>query len=294
MICSIVGIGEVLWDLLPSARHLGGAPANFAWHAHALGARVQMISRVGNDELGVEIRRKLAEMRLPDNLVQTDSVHPTGTVTVALGAGGAPDYIIHENVAWNHIAATPQAIAAVKSADAICFGSLAQRNPASRASIQQLVSTARADALRIFDINLRQHYYDRLTIETSLELANVLKLNDSELPIISKLFDARGDPKSQIEFFAQRFNLRVVALTRGGKGSLLYQAGRWSEHGSVTVKVADTIGAGDSFTAALCIGLLRGLDLDRINAAANEIAAFVCSVSGATPNLPRHLCELLK
>lgn len=291
---NVIGLGEVLWDLLPTGAQLGGAPANFAWHAHALCARAQMISRVGSDARGEEIRERLKRMDLSDVLVQTDPSHPTGTVTVALAANGTPEYIIHENVAWDHIAATPEAIAAVRSADAICFGSLAQRNRASRETIQTLLSAAPRNALRIFDINLRQHYFDRETIERSLKLSNVLKLNEDELPVLAKLFEIEGDVKTQIDFIAKRYDLRVVALTRGGNGSLLYHEGRWSEHGSIKVAVADTIGAGDSFTAALCIGLLRGMDLERINAAANQIAAFVCSVSGATPALPAHLRQLLK
>lgn len=292
MSLSVVGIGEVLWDLLPAGAQLGGAPANFAWHAHALGARSQIISRIGNDDLGAEIRSRFARMKLPDNLVQTDPSHPTGTVTVAL-SHGHPEYTIHENVAWDHIEVTPEAASAVHSADAICFGSLAQRGSASLQSIQTLVSAARPEALRIFDINLRQHYFERQTIETSLRLANVLKLNDAELPTLAKMFSAAGDIRSQIEIFAANFNLHVVALTRGAHGSLLFQNGHWSEHPAVKAEIKDTIGAGDSFTAALCVGLLRKLDLDHINAAANEIAAFVCSDAGATPVLPERFCRLL-
>ncbi|MGZ4964259.1 MAG: carbohydrate kinase family protein [Limisphaerales bacterium] len=290
---SVVGIGEVLWDLLPAGAQLGGAPTNFAWHAHALGARSQIISRVGADDRGDEIRRRLVQMGLADKFVQMDSLHPTGTVSVELSTNGSAEYVIHEDVAWDHIAVTTQALDLVRAADAVCFGSLAQREPVSRESIQTLVSAARAEAWRIFDINLRQHYFSREVIEASLKLANVLKLNDAELPIVSKLFGAAGDVKSQIEFFAKRFGLRVVALTRGGEGSLLFQEGRWSEQGAVKVEVKDTIGAGDSFTAALCLGLLRGLDLDRINAAAIQIAGFVCGDAGATPVLPEHLRRLL-
>jgi fructokinase len=289
---TIVGIGEVLWDLLPAGAQLGGAPANFAWHAHALGAEAQIISRAGKDALGEQIRQRLAEMKLPDDLVQTDPEHPTGTVTVAL-ANGIPEYIIHEDVAWDHIAVTTEALAAVSKADAVCFGSLAQRSSDSRYSIQKLVAATRADALRIFDINLRQQFYNREIIESSLRLANVLKLNDAELPVLAKLFGATGNVKEQIQFFAKQFELRVVALTRGGDGSLLYRDGNWSEQGPIKVEVKDTIGAGDSFTAALCLGLLRGLELDRINAAASQIAAFVCSHAGATPVLPEHLRRLL-
>ena len=288
---SVIGIGEVLWDLLPSGAQLGGAPANFAWHAHALGAKAQIISRVGKDELGEEIRRRLSRMELPDGLVQMDAVHPTGTVTVAL-VDGVPEYTIHENVAWDHIAVTSEALAAVRGADAVCFGSLAQRKPVSRQAIQTLVAAARKEAWRIFDINLRQHYFDRKVIENSLKVANVLKLNDGELPILAKLFTAAGDVKEQIEFFATQFGLRVVALTRGGEGSLLCCDGKWSDCAPIKVEVKDTIGAGDAFTAALCVGLLKRMELDRINAAANQIAAFVCSQAGATPDLPGHLRRL--
>jgi fructokinase len=288
MSLNVIGIGEILWDLLPSGAQLGGAPANFAWHAHQLGAKAQIISRVGKDGLGEEIHQRLAKMELSGALVQTDAVNPTSTVTVAV-ADGHPEYAIHENVAWDHIAVTDEARAAVNAADAVCFGSLAQRSLVSRKSIQTLVAAARSDAWRIFDINLRQHYFDREVIETSLKLANVFKLNDAELPVVAKLFSAGGDVKTQIEFFANRFGLRVVALTRGAHGSLLFRDGSWSEHGAIKVEVKDTIGAGDSFTAALCLGLLRGMDLDAINAAANRIAAFVCGHAGATPALPDEL-----
>lgn len=288
MLSNVIGVGEVLWDLLPSGAQLGGAPTNFAWHAHQLGAKAQVVSRVGKDEFGDEIRRRLGKMDFPDRLVQRDPVHPTGTVTVAL-ANGLPEYTIHENVAWDNIAVTPAALEAVRKTDAVCFGSLAQRSPDSRRAIQTLVASARDDSLRIFDINLRQHYFDREVIESSLELANVFKLNDAELPVVAKLFGADGSVKEQIEFFVKRFGLRVVALTRGGQGSLLYRDGSWSEQDAIVVEVKDTIGAGDAFTAALCLGLLRGLETDRINAAANEVAAFVCSHAGATPDLPERL-----
>jgi fructokinase len=289
---SIIGIGEVLWDLLPAGAQLGGAPANFTWHAHALGARAQMISRVGKDELGEDIRRRLGAMKLADDLVQMDAVHPTGTVTVAL-TNGVPEYVIHENVAWEHMAVTEEALAAVRRADAVCFGSLAQRSSVSRSAIQTLVSASRPETWRIFDINLRQHYFSREVIEASLRLANVLKLNDAELPVVAKLFGVGGDVKEQMQFFAERFGLRVVALTRGAHGGLLYREGEWSECGVVEVAVADTVGAGDAFTAALCLGLLRGMELDSINMAANEIAAFVCSQVGATPELPERLRRLV-
>jgi fructokinase len=288
----IVGIGEALWDLLPTGPELGGAPANFAYHAYALGARARVITRVGKDDYGDEIVRRFEDMGLASTTVQKDETAPTGTVTVALSGNGIPEFTIRENVAWDHITATQGALTVVQEADAICFGSLAQRNEVSRQAIQRLVSAAPAPAWRIFDINLRQHFYDRDVIEQSLKLANVLKLNGDELPIVAKLFGIEGSAKEVIETLARRYGLLVVAVTRGGDGSLLYQGGRWSEHVAKKVAVKDTVGAGDSFTAALCLGLLGRMDLDEINAAANQVAAFVCGCAGATPQLPDGLRQL--
>jgi len=289
MTFKVVGIGEVLWDLLPSGPQLGGAPANFAYHAQALGACAQVISRVGDDPNGREIRTRFAAMRLANNSLQTDETAPTGTVTVALSGQGIPEFTIHENVAWDRIATTEDGLAAARQCDAICFGSLAQRCEPSRRSIQRLVETAPKTAWRIFDINLRQHFYSRETIERSLQLANVLKLNDGELPVLAAMFNLQGSPEQQIAVLAGLFKLRVVALTRGAQGSLLFQAGRWSERGVRPVEVKDTVGAGDAFTAGLAIGLLRELDLDEIHLAASDIARHVCSCDGATPTLPESL-----
>lgn len=272
----VFSLGEVLWDLLPSGPVLGGAPANFACHARALGAETTLVSRVGDDESGREI---LA--RLPHDAIQVDPKRPTGTVSVTLEAG-QPHYTIHENVAWDAIEPDTH----VREADAVCFGSLAQRSSISRVSIQQMVAATRPDALRVFDINLRQSFYSREVIETSLALANVLKLNDAELPVIEEMFALRG-----IETIAVRFDLRAVALTRGAAGSALWADGARVEHPGVPATVRDTIGAGDSFTAALTLGLLAGRPLDRILDHANRVAAYVCSQSGATPPLPPELIE---
>jgi fructokinase len=287
----IIGIGEVLWDLLPSGRQLGGAPGNFAYHAHALGATACVITRVGADNLGHEIRHRFEEQGIADGTLQVDDTAPTGTVTVTLSENGNPNYVIHENVAWDHLAVTPTALKAIRGADAICFGSLAQRGEMSRASIQRLVSAAPANSLRVFDINLRQKYFSREVIEQSLRLANVLKLNDGELPFLASIFDLSGSTEKQIQTLAQKFSLQVVALTRGADGSLLFQNGRWSDCSSMPVKIVDTIGAGDSFTAALVMGLLLEKDLVEINRLANEVARHVCSCAGATPPLPKSICE---
>jgi fructokinase len=287
----IVGIGEVLWDLLPAGPQLGGAPANFAYHAHALGAHACVVTRIGNDHLGRAILKRFEQMEIADGTMQLDEAAPTGTVTVALSERGIPNYIIHENVAWDHLAVTPAALQAVRAADAVCFGSLAQRGAISRASIQRLLAAAPSAALRVFDINLRQNYYSREVIEQSLRLANVLKLNDGELPILAELFHLTGDVRNQLATLAKSFNLQLVALTRGPAGSLLYQAGQWSDCPSIPITIVDTIGAGDSFTAALVMGLLHKMPLDEINDLADEVARYVCSCAGATPPMPARISD---
>lgn len=282
----IVGVGEVLWDLLLTGTQLGGAPSNFAYHAHALGAQAHVITRVGNDDYGREVIRRFDTMGLPADTVQVDKTAPTGTARVELSGNGLAHFTIAENVAWDRIALSPEAIAVAATADAICFGSLAQRREVSRNTIQELVTAAPANALRVFDINLRQQFYSQKPIESSLRLANVLKLNDDELPILADMFALAGSTRQQIEQLAEQFSLRVVALTRGANGSLLYESGRWSDCGSRPVKVVDTVGAGDSFTAALVLGLLQHMDLEEINSIANEVARYVCSQAGATPPMP--------
>ena len=286
---SVLGIGEVLWDLLPAGPQLGGAPANFACHARALGTHARIVTRVGRDGFGDAIKGRLAEMEIAVDLIQADDTFPTGTATVALSADGIPAYTIAEGVAWDRIAAAPDALAAVATADALCFGTLAQRSVTARRSIQRLLAAAPASSWRILDINLRQNYYDIQGIEASLQLANVLKLTADELHALTPLSGTARSVQQQIEALSERFGLRVVVLTRGKGGSLLWQDGRWSDRSADRVDVKDTIGAGDAFTAALCVGLLRGLDLDEINTIANHVAAFVCAYAGATPPLPEGL-----
>lgn len=294
---NVIGVGEVLWDLLLTGPQLGGAPANFAYHAHALGAQAQVITRVGNDDYGREIIRRFHAMGLPETGVQVDETAPTGTARVALSRDGLAHFTIQQNVAWDCIAVTDEAVAVARRADAICFGSLAQRCEPSRNTIQHLVETTPPDALRVFDINLRQQFYSRDVVEKSFRLANVLKLNDDELPRLADMFRLTGSTEDQIGQLAQTFSLRLVALTRGANGSLLYQKdndnneARWSDCPSRPVKVVDTVGAGDSFTAALVLGLLRKMDLDEINTIANEVARYVCSQPGATPTMPPEFAQ---
>jgi fructokinase len=215
-----------------------------------------------------------------------DETAPTGTAHVTLSGDGLAHFTIQENVAWDHITLTRETLAVASEADAICFGSLAQRCGPSQTTIRQLVAASPPQALRVFDINLRQQFFSRALIEQSLQLANVLKLNDDELASLAGMFALTGSTERQIERLARTFNLKLVALTRGPNGSLLYQEGRCSDCPSRPAKVVDTVGAGDSFTAALVLGLLRKMDLDEINAIANDVARYVCSQAGATPSMP--------
>jgi fructokinase len=287
----IIGIGEVLWDLLPAGREMGGAPANFAYHANALGASAQVITRLGTDTDGRELLQRFERIGLPTALVQKDATAPTGTAGVALAAQGVPTFTIQENVAWDNLEAPLEAITRVRESDAVCFGSLAQRSKTSRESIQRLVAAAGQQALRVFDINLRQAYYSPEIIVQSLGLANVLKLNEDELAILAKMLGLPDSPEEQVARLSKDFALRLVALTRGANGSLLYQQGRWSEQRPRAVQIVDTVGAGDSFSAALVLGLLLGRELDEIHAAAAEVAGYVCSCAGATPPLPQSISK---
>ena len=285
----LVGIGEVLWDLLPDGPQLGGAPANFAYHTRSLGARAALVTRLGNDDLGRAILSRFERMDIPLDTVQVDEVAPTGTVTIAVSADGVPSYTIHENVAWDRLLVTEPALEALRAADAVCFGSLGQRGQPARSSIQRLVAATPAHALRVFDVNLRQDYFSRAVLEQSLVLANVLKLNDQELPVLAEIFGLDGSTRDQIAALAEMFDLRLVALTRGPAGSLLFESGEWSDCSRVETLVVDTIGAGDAFAAALVVGMLRKYKLPDINALANEVARHVCAHAGATPPLPRKL-----
>ena len=285
----IIGLGELLWDLLPGGRQLGGAPANFAYHASALGAEARLISRIGVDELGREALDLLTQREVQIECIELDPTLPTGTVGVEIGLDGQPQFQIHQNVAWDALDVDPLAARTIAEADAVCFGSLAQRCDHARAAIQSMVAAAPAEALRIFDINLRQHYYSRRIIEESLALANVLKVNENELPRLAELLGLPPGEQSQIAELAARYELKCLAYTRGGLGSLLYRDGEWSSHPGISTKIVDTVGAGDSFTAAMTLGLLAGWELGHVNEMANRVAAYVCSNAGGMPQLPPEL-----
>jgi fructokinase len=282
----IVAIGEVLWDLLPEGKQLGGAPANFIYHAHALGAEAQLVTRIGDDALGREVLGRFKGLDLPNDSVQVDAHAPTGTVSVELGSDGKPSYVIHENVAWDRLVADETAWAAAQKADAVYFGTLAQRGELSRCAIRRLVAGAPANALRILDLNLRPPFVGREIVEASLEMAGMLKMSDDELPVLADLIGLYGSTRQQIAEVARRYGLALVALTRGAQGSLLLRQGHWSDHPGLAVTVRDTVGAGDAFAAAMTLGILACWSLDEINSHANEVAAYVCSQPGATPPLP--------
>ncbi|MCX7003530.1 MAG: carbohydrate kinase [bacterium] len=290
----LVGIGEVLWDLLPGGKALGGAPANVACHGRALGADAALISAVGADALGREIVARLAELGVPATGIAEIAAQPTGTVAVTLDDQGVPTFVIHEPAAWDCIPLCDDFRALARQADVVCFGSLAQRAPVARATIAALLDETRPDARRVFDINLRQHYYSREIIAASLQRATVLKVNDQELPLLAPLLGLTGPPRAQLETLMHAYALEAVALTRGPHGSLLCVRGAWAEHPGCAVAARDTVGAGDAFTAALSLGLLRGWDAARISDAANRVAAFVCTQHGATPAMPPALRVLFQ
>ncbi|MHC4216085.1 MAG: carbohydrate kinase family protein [Planctomycetota bacterium] len=285
----LAGLGEILWDILPDGKKLGGAPANFAYHAQALGGKGVVVSCVGDDDLGKEILDKLDVLGLDKTHIAIDREHPTGTVTVEVDENGKPDYIIHENVAWDYIPGDSGLCELAGRIDAVCFGSLCQRSEVSRRTVRDFLSATREDCIRVFDINLRQSYYSKDVVKSMLEVANVLKLNDEELPVVAKLLDLGGAETEILSALTQRFGLRMIALTRGPDGSRLFTPQGDSEQKAAETEIADTVGAGDAFTAAIALGLLKAMGLDEINELANQLAAFVCSQSGATPKLPESL-----
>jgi len=286
---TVVGLGEILWDVLPDGKQLGGAPANFAYHAQALGGRGIVVSCIGNDELGKEIMKRLEKLGLDSSYVAVDENHPTGTVTVELDEDGKPNYTIHENVAWDYIASDSSLLELAARADAVCYGSLCQRSQISRKTVRDFLQATNSDCLGVFDINIRQSYFNKEIIHTMLGLSNVLKLNDEELPVVADLLGLTGSETDILSQLTDIYELRMIALTRGAKGSRLYAQGENSDHGGFPAEVADTVGAGDSFTAAMTLGLLYDKPLGWINEYSNRVASFVCSRAGATPPLPDSL-----
>lgn len=283
---TVIGIGEILWDLLPDGKILGGAPANFAYHAAQLGAEGVAISAVGNDELGREIVRLIEEKKVHNGLSLVKE--PTGTVTVEL-KDGMPSYIIHEGVAWDNLVLTDTAKEKLAKADAICFGSLAQRSHVSRKAIWEALEMVPKSCIKVFDINLRQNFYSKEIIEKSLAYADVFKVNEDEIVVFRDLFGMKGTEEEICKQITDKYNLRLLALTKGSEGSLLMSKGDKSFIPTPKVKVADTIGAGDSFTATMVMGLLNMQPLAVLHQKAVDVSTFVCTHHGATPVLPEEL-----
>ena len=285
----VVGIGEILWDLLPDGRQMGGAPANFAFHARALGAASGIVSAIGDDRSGREILAELGLRGLDPSGIATVRSAPTGTVTVALDAGGIPHYTIHEGVAWDVIPWTAALGGIAARADAVCFGTLAQRSPVSRATIGSFLDATRPDCLRVLDLNLRQSYFSRELVLGLLERATVLKLNDDELAAVAGMLSLPGPETRVLAALLQAYPLTMIALTKGPSGSRLFGLGVDLSHPGYPAETEDTVGAGDAFTATLVAGLLKEKSWEEIGERANRIAGYVCSQKGAWPDLPAEL-----
>lgn len=281
-----LGIGEIVWDMLPSGKQLGGAPSNFAWHSKSLGCVGAVGSCVGDDSLGDEIVDRLGAMGLDHSAVAVDPRAPTGTVEVSLTASGQPTFTIARDVAWDRIPCTTALLNLARRADVICFGSLAQRSEVSRKTIRACLTAARPKCIRIFDVNLRQRFYSAEILADSLQLTDVLKLNDEELPVVCRLLGLPGEERECISALIERGRLDLLVITRGGEGATLATADDRVTVASKIVDVVDTVGAGDAFTAAVAVGLLARLDLESIGDHAQRLAGYVCSRDGATPEAP--------
>ena len=286
----IVGLGEALWDMLPAGKQLGGAPANFAYHAgQFLGLEnVLALSALGNDALALETEEAFAARRLPIYMPRVD--FPTGTVRVTLDERGIPSYDICESVAWDHIPFDGRMQDVARRCRAVCYGTLAQRSPVSRSTIRRFLDLTPPDCLRIFDINLRQHFYDRPVIEESLRRARILKINDEELDIVGPLLDySAAAPSDVCRRLIADYGLDMVVLTCGVNGSYVFTSSEDFFRPTPQVRVADTVGAGDSFTGAFCAALLGGRSVDEAHALAVEVSAYVCTQHGAMPPLPEEM-----
>jgi fructokinase len=280
----VVGLGEILWDVLPDGKQLGGAPSNFAYISTLLGNQGIVASRVGNDVLGDEARERLATIGVTTEFLQSDQVHPTGTVQVSVDHAGQPKFEIAEGVAWDFLEWTAEWQGLAARADAICFGSLAQRSPNTRATIHQFLTHARDEAVRIFDVNLRQDFYSEEVLTDSMKMAEIVKLNHEELPRIMQLsgLDHR-DEIASADALMELHHLKMVCITRGCRGSLLINQESLDEHPGYRITMGDAIGAGDAFTAGLVHEYMRGASLPEMNETANRVGAWVASQTGAMP-----------
>jgi fructokinase len=288
---TIVGIGELLWDLFPEGKQLGGAPANFAYMTSLLGDEGLVASRVGSDALGRSAARRLQRIGLKSSYLQLDPMHRTGTVKVEVDAAGQPTFEIAESVAWDYFQWTAEWNELAERADAVCFGSLAQRSSRSQATIRAFLQAVGPTTVRIFDVNLRQAFYSEETLDASLRLTDIVKLNQDELVGVVKLLGHPPEPEERAaRWLRDTYKLKLVCVTRGANGSLLVAEKVISDHPGCKVNVVDTVGSGDAFTAALVYHYLRGASLTTLNEAANGMGAWVAGQLGATPKRNnRHL-----
>jgi fructokinase len=288
----VIGLGEVLWDYLPGRTCLGGAPANFAYITTLMGDQGIVASRVGEDSLGIEALRRMEELGLDIDHVQTDRQLPTGAVRVEVDSKGTARYKIAQPVAWDALQWTADWQHLAERADAVCFGSLAQRSDESRATIRHFLKATSTHTVRIFDVNLRQSHYSQEVLAESMRLADIVKLNDEELPKIMSLNRApHKDDLASAQWLIRTYDLKLVCITRGGRGSLLVRGGDSSEHPGFRVHVADTVGSGDAFTAGLVHEYLQGASLGLMNEVANLVGAWVASEVGAMPAPKRGALE---
>ena len=286
----VVGMGEALWDILPEGKKIGGAPANFAYHVSQFGLPSCVVSAVGADTFGKELLENFTSKGL--NHLIPEVPYPTGTVQVEIDPAGIPQYEIKENVAWDNIPYTPQLHALAQNTKAVCFGSLAQRNVVSRETINRVLDAMPRtdDTLTVFDVNLRQGFYDKEILCNSMQRCNVLKINDEELVIISRMFGYPGiDLQDKCWILLGKYNLRMLILTCGINGSYVFTPGNVSFQPTPTVEVADTVGAGDSFTAAFIASVLKGKSVTEAHALAVRTSAYVCTQKGAMPVLPAEI-----
>ncbi|WP_319762503.1 carbohydrate kinase [Maridesulfovibrio sp.] len=282
----IAGLGEILFDVLADSEEIGGAPVNFAYHAGRLGADGAAISTIGDDERGRRAISELMNRKLCLSGVSVDPDHETGYVEARLDDQGVATYHFPEDIAWDHLKLNDVAKGLAAEVDAVCFGTLAQRSRISREEIRAFLDKA-PQALKIYDMNLRQNFYSKEVISDSLQRADVLKLNDDEINVIAPMFGLVGNEREMLKTLHDEFNLKCSVLTRGSKGSLIIGKGEELVHPGIAVKdIADTIGAGDSFTASVTIGLLLEHSLESISEHANRLAAHVCSCKGAMPAIP--------
>jgi len=282
----ILCVGELLWDALPAGLFLGGAPFNVACHLRAAGAAVTMVTRVGNDQLGDEARRRVARFGVSTDLLQVDESLPTGFVRVSVADDGNAAYDIFEPAAWDNLETTPMLLHRAAAAQAIVFGTLAQRSAVTRDTLRRMLDTR---ALKVLDVNLRPPYDDREIIRDSLRRADVVKLNEDEMRRLAGWLDLRGDLQRTAATLAETFRCYTVCVTRGPHGAALWRHGRWSEHPGFEVEVRDTVGSGDAFLAVFLAGLLNGTDDDALLHHANLIGAYVATQHGAVPaDQPAH------